>query len=126
VAELQGLGAELSDAERAGVEIVAISPDPNEQSQRLAEGLRLGYRFLADRDLAVARRYGLVHPRGGPAGEDVPRPATVVLDRDGVVRWFSISTNYQVRPDPADVRRAVRALSAPPQSAPPPGGRPIA
>jgi peroxiredoxin len=111
VAELQGLGAELSEAERAGVEIVAVSPDTNERSQKLAEGLRLGYRFVADRDLAVARRYGLVHPRGGPNGEDVPRPATIVLDRNGVVRWLSVSTNFQVRPDPGDVLRAVRGLS---------------
>ena len=110
MAELQGLGAELSEAERAGVEIVAISPDPSEQSQRLADGLRLGYRFLADPDLAVARRYGLVHAGGGPEGQDVPRPATVVLDRDGIVRWFSVARNYQVRPDPDDVLRAVRAL----------------
>jgi peroxiredoxin len=110
VAELQGLGAELSEAERAGVEIVAVSPDPNERSQKLADGLRLGYRFVADPDLAVTRRFGLVHAGGGPEGQDVPKPATVVLDRDGVVRWFSISDNYQVRPDPGDVVRAVRAL----------------
>jgi peroxiredoxin len=110
VAELQGLGAQLSEAERAGVEIVAVSPDPNEQSQKMAEGLKLGYRFVADRDLAVARRYGLVHPRSGPEGQDLPRPATVVVDRDGVVRWFSVSRNVQVRPDPGDVLRAVRSL----------------
>jgi peroxiredoxin len=112
VAELQGLGAQLSEVEQAGVEIIAISPDPNEQSQQLAEGLRLGYRFVADGDLAVARRYGLVHVRGGPDGQDVPRPATVVLDRDGVVRWFSASHNFQVRPDPGDVLRVVRSLMA--------------
>jgi peroxiredoxin len=40
----------------------------------------------------------------------VPRPATVVIDRDGVVRWFSVSRNFQVRPDPDDVLRAVRTL----------------
>jgi peroxiredoxin len=110
VAELQGLGAQLSEVERAGVEIVAVSPDSNEQSQKLADGLRLGYRFLADRDLAVTRRYGLVHAGGGADKQDVPRPATVVLDRDGIVRWFSVSRNFQVRPDPDDVLRAVRAL----------------
>ena len=110
MAELQGLGAELSEAERAGVEIIAVSPDSNEQSQKVADGLRLGYRFVADRDLAVSRRYGLVHARGGPDGGDVPRPATVVLDRDGVVRWFSVSRNVQVRPDPGEVLRAVRSL----------------
>jgi peroxiredoxin len=112
VSELQGLGAQLSEAEQAGVEIIAVSPDPNERSQQLAERLRLGYRFLADGDLAVSRRYGLVHAKGGPDGQDVPRPATVVLDRDGVVRWFSASHNFQVRPDPGDVLRVVRSLMA--------------
>ena len=90
--------------------IIAISPDPNERSQKVAEGLRLSFRFLADRDLAVTRRYGLAHAGAGPDGGDVPRPATVVLDRDGVVRCFSVSRNVQVRPDPDDVLRAVRAL----------------
>jgi peroxiredoxin len=112
VAELQGLGAALSEVERAGVEIVALSPDSNEQSQKLADGLHLSYRFVADRELAVARSWGLVHAGGGPSGQDVPRPSTVVLDRDGVVRWFSVSRNYQVRPDPADVLGAVRALKS--------------
>ena len=92
------------------MEIIAVSPDSNERSQKIAEGLHLAYRFVADRDLAVTRRYGLVHPGGGPDGQDVPRPATVVLDRDGVVRWFSVSRNVQVRPDPGDVLRAVRSL----------------
>jgi peroxiredoxin len=110
MAELQGLGARLGEAERAGIEVIAVSPDPNERSQQLADGLGLGYRFLSDPDLAVARRYGLVHAGGGPGGRDVPRPATIVLDRDGIVRWFSVSRNYQVRPDPEDVLRAVRAL----------------
>lgn len=110
MAELQGLGAALSDAERAGIEVIAVSPDANEQSQRLAEGLELGYRFVADRDLAVTRRWGLVHARGGAEGQDVPSPATVVVDKNGVVRWFSVSSNFQVRPDPGDVIRAVRAL----------------
>ena len=67
MAELQGLGAQLSEAEQAGVEIVAVSPDPNERSQKVAEGLRLGYRFVVDRNLAVTRRYGLVLVRAGPA-----------------------------------------------------------
>ena len=100
----------MSDAERAGIEVVAVSPDENAQSQRLADGLRLGYRFVADPGLAVTRRYGLIHRGGGPGGSDVPRPATVLVDRDGVVRWVSLSANYQVRPDPRDVARAVRAL----------------
>ena len=59
------------------------------------EGYVIAFALAA---LAVARRFGLVHERGGPDGQD------------GVVRWFSVSRNFQVRLDPGDVLRAVRAL----------------
>jgi len=100
----------LTELGDAGVQILAVSPDPNQKSQELAQRLRARYRFLADGDLALTRRYGLLHARGGPRGEDVPIPTTVVIDRQGIVRWLSIGDNYQVRPDPHDVARAVRAL----------------
>ena len=100
----------LTELGDEGVQVLAISPDTNERSQDLAERLKARYRFLADRDLAVTRRYGLLHPRGGPGGDDVPAPATIVLDRDGIVRWLTVAVNYQVRPDPADIARAVRAI----------------
>lgn len=93
------------------MQILVISPDPNERSQALAERLRARYRFLADRDLAVTRRYGLVHAGGGNKGQDVPRPTTVVVDRRGIVRWLSLADTIQVRPDPTEVARAVRDLA---------------
>ena len=92
------------------MQILAISPDSNERSQALAERLRARYRFLTDRDLTVTRRYGLVHAGGGNKGQDVPRPTTVVIDRQGIVRWLSLADNIQVRPDAGDVARAVRGL----------------
>ena len=93
------------------MQILVISPDPNEKGQALAERLRARYRFLADRDLAVTRRYGLVHAGGGNKGQDVPRPTTVVVDRRGIVRWLSLADTIQVRPDPTEVARAVRDLA---------------
>jgi peroxiredoxin len=93
------------------VQILVISPDPNERSQALAQRLRARYRFLADRDLAVTRRYGLVHAGGGNKGQDVPRPTTVVVDWRGIVRWLSLADTIQVRPDPTEVARAVRDLA---------------
>ena len=110
MAELQGLGAATHELEGAGLEILAISPDPNQRSQELADKLRVNYRFLTDPDLAVTRRLGVVHKGGGEGGKDVPRPATVVIDREGVVRWTHLSANVQVRPDANEVLRAIRAL----------------
>jgi peroxiredoxin len=100
----------LTELGDEGVQILAISPDTNERSQELAERLKARYRFLADRDLAVTKRYGLLHAGSGDKGQDVPAPATIVLDRDGIVRWLTVADNYQVRPDPAEVARAVRAI----------------
>jgi peroxiredoxin len=98
------------DLEAAGAAILAISPDPNTRSQDLAQRLKIGYRFLADADLTVTRRVGLIHRGGGEGGADVPRPATIVIDREGVVRWAAFSDNVQTRPDSREVLRAVRAL----------------
>jgi peroxiredoxin len=92
------------------VQILVISPDSNERSQALAERLRARYRFLTDRELTITRRYGLVHARGGNQGQDVPRPTTVVIDRQGIVRWLALADSIQVRPEPGDVARAVRGL----------------
>ena len=112
MAELQGLGAVLTELGDEGVQILAISPDANEKSQELAQKLRARYRFLTDRDLEVTRRYGLLHAHGGNQGQDVARPTTVVLDRRGIVRWLQLVDSIQVRPDPADVARAVRQLGS--------------
>ena len=95
-----------------GVQILAISPDPNAKSQELAQKLHARYRFLVDGDLAVTRRYGLLHAHGGHKGQDVARPATVVLDRRGVVRWLRLAESIQIRPDPSDVARAVRQIGS--------------
>jgi peroxiredoxin len=102
----------LTELGDAGVQILVISPDPNERSQQLAVRLKARYRFLTDPDLAVTRSYGLLHAGGGNKGQDVPRPTTVVLDRRGVVRWLSLADSIQVRPDPDAVARAVRELGS--------------
>jgi len=42
----------------------------------------------------------------------VARPTTVVIDRRGIVRWLQLTDSIQIRPDPADVARAVRQLGS--------------
>jgi peroxiredoxin len=58
----------------------------------------------------VSRRLGLVHAGAGPEGRDVPKPATVVIDREGRVRWANYADNIQTRPDPDEILAVVRTL----------------
>jgi peroxiredoxin len=93
-----------------GAQILAVSVDPQERSQQLADGLRLSYRFLSDRNLEVIRRYGLEHTGAGRGGQDIARPATIVVDKAGVIRWMSLPGRYSVRPDPEEIVAAIKTL----------------
>ena len=48
----------------------------------------------------------------GPDGHDIAHSASVLIDRDGVVRWTFVTRNFRVRPTPADVLAAIDALPA--------------
>ena len=51
---------------------------------------------------------------GIPGGAAVlPIPMTVLVDREGIVRWIDASENYQRRSDPDRVRAALAGLVVP-------------
>ncbi|MAE93894.1 MAG: peroxiredoxin [Deltaproteobacteria bacterium] len=68
--------------------------------------------MLSDRDLAVTRQYGLentarmVKP---PGITGLPIPTTILVDREGAVRWIDQSADYQVRSQPDRVLAALEA-----------------
>jgi peroxiredoxin len=94
-----------------GIQVVAVSTDSPEQiaSGRSKHGLQ-GI-FLADPTLAVTDLFSLrnlnsaVRPRGLPG---LPVPTTLLVDRDGIVRWKDQSENYVQRSDPDVIRTALR------------------
>ena len=65
------------------------------------------YRFLSDPGHRVIDRYGLRNPNDD---RGIPHPTTFVLDREGVVRWKFVETDYKVRPTNAMILRALRSL----------------
>lgn len=100
--ELNGL---LTDDQKADTDILAVSIDPPELLDRMVERIvdeggfdpadAPDFAFLSDPGHRVIDRYGVRNPddeRG------IPHPTTLVLDRDGVVRWKFIETNYRIRP----------------------------
>jgi len=83
--------------------------DPVEQNAKVVRELKLSYPILADTERRVLDTYDLRHEAGGPGGA-IARPATFVLDREGIVRWRDVTDNYRLRPSPDDVLAAVVAL----------------
>ena len=93
-----------------GIQLVALSADTPEQIRagRAKHGARA--RLLADPDLAVTSRYGLVNRKGiSPTGlRQLPIPTTILVDASGVVRWIDQAADYQVRAHPDRVLAAIR------------------
>lgn len=79
--------------------MVAVGPQTPEQ----AKSMGLPFPLLSDPDLAVASKYGLVHPKGF-MGKDVPRPTTLLISKgDRIIRWMRAATQIRTRPTPDEI-----------------------
>ena len=110
MAELQGLQLKMDDLSRHNTEVVAVVVDPVEKNAEVVEQLELSYRIVADTERHVLDAYDLRHEEGGEGG--IARPATFLIDGNGIVRWRDLTDNYRLRPSPEDVLAQVRAIEA--------------
>jgi thioredoxin-dependent peroxiredoxin len=108
---LRSFQRRLSEFEARGVRVVGISVDPPEINRRQSQ--KLGYTFplLSDPKMHVIRRYDVLHPKAGPKGADIARPAEFFLDSNGIVRWVNLTDNIAVRARPEQVLEALNQLS---------------
>ncbi len=72
------------------------------------EGRPPSFRMLQDPDHAVVDRYGLFNEEGSNENRLLPYPATFVIDREGVVRWKAVETDYRLRPTSENILAAIR------------------
>jgi peroxiredoxin len=86
--------------------VVAISADTLEETS--AHLAKMGWKFpvLSDPKAEAIRRYGLVHAGAGGGGKDIARPAEILIDSAGTVRWVELTEDYRVRARPEDVLEA--------------------
>ena len=100
---------------KTDTELVVVSIDGDEENGRTFariardDGREPDYTFLTDPQSQVIGRYGVLNPDGGRRGA-IPHPAVFVIDKEGVVRWRDIQTDYTIRPSNEAIRTAVRAV----------------
>jgi peroxiredoxin len=72
-----------------GIDVVALSVDDEERAEAMRRRLHLPYLVLCDPSRRVLREWGLLnkHKAGG-----IAIPATVLLDRDRAILYFSRDT----------------------------------
>jgi len=106
--ELQGLQLRKSEFDRHGAVIVAVVVDSTEQNAQVARDLGLDYRVLSDPQMSAIDAYGL---RSDADGQPVARPASMLIDANGVVRWRDVTDNFRLRPPPETILAALEQFA---------------
>jgi peroxiredoxin len=92
-----------ADFKYSRVRVVAVGRVTPEE----AKGMELPFTVLCDSDLAVARKYGLIHEKGY-LFQDIARPTTLILGTDRVVRWMDASEHVRIRPSVEEILEELR------------------
>ena len=128
---LRGLQHVLPEIGQLGGSLVAVTPELPDNSLTTAEKAGLTFDVLTDQGLGFARRLGIVWKipeyalewqekyfglylegyNGAGNRDELPVPATFVVNREGVVIWRFLDAAYWRRAEPRDVVEAVRRAS---------------
>lgn len=100
----------MQEFEAKGIRIAAISSDEKEPLAEMQRELGLPFSLLSDPKNEVIKRYGLLHPSGRADGQDIARPAEILVDGQGVIRWVMFTDNLRVRARPEMVLEAAQKL----------------
>jgi len=117
--EIRALAESLGAMRARGAELVAVSPQLPDISRQQVSDLQLDFEVLSDAGNAVARQFGLVFTlpeilrpvyaawgidlpaSNGDDSFELPVPATYIVDRDGLIRYHFIDSDYTRRCEPA-------------------------
>ena len=98
------------------VKLFAISVDPPEVSKDLADKLAadkrgpISFPLLTDPNHQTIAAYGLRDlAYDGQKFAGIPHPAVYVIDKNGVVAWARVESNYRERPTNEEIRAALDA-----------------
>ena len=84
----------------------------NARSLRFVDdyGLRGRIHFWADPESRAIDALGLRRPQPEAIEEGVPHPTTLLLDRDGIVRFADVREDFHLWLDPTVIREALAQL----------------
>jgi alkyl hydroperoxide reductase subunit AhpC len=106
--ELGELERRHEDFARRNWRVVVVSVErPNEAKQTQADFPHL--LVVADHERGLSDAVGLIHSHSGPGGSDTSAPTTILIDRQGVVRWLYRPPSAISRLSPDEVLQAIDA-----------------
>ena len=103
---------ELEAAPDLEIAWVMAKGQVNARSLRFVDdyGLRGRIHFWVDPESRAIDQLGIRRPSPEPIEEGVPHPTTLLLDRDGIVRFADVREDFHIWLDPEVVSEALAQL----------------
>jgi peroxiredoxin len=119
-AQLKRLKDARAPLAQRGYALAALSYDSPATLAAFAAKTGVGYTLLSDEKSAMIDAFGLRDPAYGrdSFAYGVPKASIMIFDQRGTLRWKSVAVDYKIRPDNADILKAVDALHGGLQSRP--------
>lgn len=124
---LKGLSDRADDIKQEGATLVALTPELPDKSLNTSEKNSLKFEVLSDVNNVVARKYDLVFKldeqtgatyeqkfalsaQNGSGSRELPIPATYIVDRQGIIRYAYVNTDYKHRANPTEIVLKLKEL----------------
>lgn len=102
VSQLESLEAILPQLKDLNTQVIAISPDTVATNKNTQRQFGQGYIFLSDVGLNIAELYGI------KKDEEKPHPSTFLINQQGEIVWFYISSDHSQRPTGSQVLEVIK------------------
>lgn len=116
MAQIKEVAEQYKTLEELGVNTILVSPQPHNQSKKLADKFKLNFHFMVDYKNKVARQLGIVAKNGIPAGfqilgydSDTVLPTVIITNNEGQIIFSDLTHNYRLRPEPDSFLKIIRA-----------------
>ena len=124
---LQYLQERLPDFQKAGAELIALTPELPDQSITTAEKHKLKFMVLSDVGNKTGKEYGVVfqltpevaaiyqdvfnlHQYNGDDSNELPLAATYVIDQNGIIQYAFLDFDYRNRAEPNEIIKALTKI----------------
>ena len=107
MAQIKEVASQYRQLLSLGVKVALISPQPEKNTQGLADKLKVPFMFLTDAGNCAAQALGIEMKNGLPAGmemmgydKDTVYPTVIITDKKGIIIYCDMTNNYRIRPEP--------------------------
>ncbi|MEM8773013.1 MAG: peroxiredoxin family protein [Pseudomonadota bacterium] len=108
MAQIKEIAEDYKKLADLGVKVALVSPQPHDETRKLAAKFDAPFEFLVDKDFRTAKAFELFAEGGTPLGvdamgygQDTVLPTVIATDASGKVIFLDQTDNYRVRPEPS-------------------------